>query len=91
VISKIAFPDTRSKVMQARCERDRSYANYLAGQELVQASGRVVRSEKDRGMTILLDDNWTWFKQAVEDHVPRWFRVRREEELPRPLPKINPP
>jgi Rad3-related DNA helicase len=88
IIAKLPIPDTRSKVMQARCERDPSYADYLAAQELVQSCGRVVRSAEDRGETILIDDSWSWFKRKAEQHMPKWFRVRREDELPAPLPKL---
>jgi Rad3-related DNA helicase len=88
IIAKLPIPDTRSKVMQARCERDPSYADYLAAQELVQSCGRVVRSAEDRGETILIDDSWSWFKRKAEQHMPKWFKVRREDELPAPLPKI---
>lgn len=88
IIAKIAFPDTRSKVMQARTQQDPGYGNYLAAQELVQGSGRIVRSEVDRGVTFLIDDQWNWFRAAAADHLPKWFKVRREETLPRPLEKI---
>lgn len=88
VISKIAFPDARSKVMQTRIAKDRGYLNYLAAQDLVQGCGRIVRSDEDRGMTFLIDDQWTWFHGAAEEYLPKWFKVRREDSLPRPLPKI---
>ncbi len=89
IIAKLPIPDTRSKVMQARCEKDKSYADYLAAQELVQACGRVVRSSVDRGETLMIDDGWSWFRNKATDHLPRWFRVRKEETLPPPLPKIG--
>lgn len=88
IVAKIPFPDTRSKVMQARCADDRGYSNYLAAQELVQSCGRIVRSETDRGMTLLIDNSWEWFKGIASEHMPRWFKVRREECLPKPLEKL---
>lgn len=88
IIAKLPIPDTRGKAMQARCERDRGYSDYLAAQELVQSCGRVVRSEKDRGETLLIDDGWTWFRAKAEPHMPKWFKVRREDELPPALPKL---
>jgi len=89
IISKIAFPDTRSKVMQARVEKDPSYPNYLAAQELVQGCGRVVRSETDRGMTFLIDDNYSWFRGLASEFCPKWFNVRKETELPKPLRRCD--
>ncbi len=87
-IAKIAFPDTRSKVMQARLVRDKGYGNSIAAQDLVQACGRIVRDYDDRGTTLLIDNNWAWFKNAASEDFPRWFKVRREERLPPPLPKL---
>jgi Rad3-related DNA helicase len=88
IIVKLPQPDTRSKVMQARIERDRGYPDYLCAQELVQACGRVVRGENDRGETIIIDDTWSYFRTKADDSIPRWYKVRREEALPKPLPKL---
>lgn len=85
VIAKIAFPDTRSKLMQVRTDKDPSYPMYLAAQELVQGSGRITRSEQDRGVTLVVDDQIEWFQRRASEYVPRWFRVRRETELPKLL------
>ena len=89
IISKIAFPDSRGKVMQARTEADRTYPTYVAAQELVQGSGRVVRYETDRGMTLIIDDAWKWFKRLAEDFTPKWFSVRKEDALPKPLKRCE--
>lgn len=88
VISKIAFPDMRGKVMQARQEQDKSYPMYLAGQDIVQSCGRINRSDDDRGTTLIIDNAWAWFRQAGAEHLPAWFRVRKEDELPKPLEKL---
>jgi Rad3-related DNA helicase len=85
IISKIAFPDSRGKVMQARTEADKTYPIYVAGQELAQGSGRVVRSEVDRGATVIVDDSWKWFRHMVSEFIPRWFGVRKEDHLPKPM------
>jgi Rad3-related DNA helicase len=88
IIAKLPLPDTRSKLMQARCDRDPTYADYVAAQELVQSTGRVVRSETDRGETFIIDDSWEWFRHKAVPHLPKWFSVRREEKLPSAPPKI---
>lgn len=46
IISKLAFPG-KSKVMEARQERNEKYVPYLVMQDLVQACGRGTRHEKD--------------------------------------------
>lgn len=91
IISKLKFVDTRkdkSPVMYRRKENDPTYPNYLAAQDLVQSCGRVQRSETDRGVTFIIDDSWAWFRPMAEEFVPNWFRVRRETELPKPLPLL---
>lgn len=89
IICKLPFPDTRSKVMQARQEQDKSYSTYLTGQELVQACGRIVRSADDRGTTYIIDDQIEWFVRTAAEHLPRWFKVRKEMEVPKPLVKLG--
>lgn len=88
IIAKVPMPDTRSKLMKARCAQDPTYPMYVAAQELVQACGRVVRSDTDRGETFIIDDSIGWFMRAAKDHLPAWFRVRREDRLPQALEKI---
>lgn len=89
ILSKMPIPDTRSKIMQARIARDPTYPFYLCGQEFVQSCGRPVRDEKDRGESVLLDDSYLWLRAKIEPHIPKWFKVRKEEVLPPALPKIN--
>lgn len=85
IISKIAFVDTRSPVMARRKADDKTYPNYLAAQDLVQSCGRVQRSETDRGISFIIDDNCEWFLPMAKEFVPHWFRIRKETELPKPL------
>lgn len=89
IIAKIPTKDMRSKIMQARRANDPSYEDYLAAQDLVQSAGRINRDFDDRGTSYLIDDGWTWFKGKAEQHMPRWFRVRREDQIPPPLSKLN--
>jgi Rad3-related DNA helicase len=88
IITKLAFPDTRSPVMSRRCSDDPTYSNYLTGQELVQACGRVQRSDTDRGTTYIIDDQVEWFMRLAKDLMPAWFKVRREVSIPERLEKL---
>jgi Rad3-related DNA helicase len=85
IISKLPLVDTRSPVMQRRVLDDPTYPDYLAAQELVQACGRINRTETDRGTTLIIDDSWVWFQHRAKEYFPRWFKVRTEETLPKPL------
>lgn len=61
IIAKIPFPDSRSKVLKARCERDKDYAMYLTAQELEQANGRGMRAPDDWCEVFCTDNNIEWF------------------------------
>ncbi len=87
IITKLAFPDTRSKVMQARKERSDQYINYLTMQDLVQACGRINRFPADRGETFVVDDSISFFMMQNKHLAPRWFDIRKVSELPPPGPR----
>jgi Rad3-related DNA helicase len=73
VVGKIAYPDTRDKIVEARSKSDRDYTSYVAMQQLVQACGRGVRAADDRCETFVIDDNITWFMYKYKKFAPRWF------------------
>lgn len=87
IITKLAFPDTRSKVMQARKERSEQYINYLAMQDLVQACGRGTRFADDRCEIFIADSSVGWFMMQNKHLAPRWFDIRKVSELPPPGPR----
>lgn len=62
VLCKIPFPP-KSKILEARKERDREYPMYLTWQKLGQAAGRIMRDHKDQGETFLFDANFEWFRK----------------------------
>lgn len=82
IILKVPFIDTRDPITKARCKSDRAYANYLAGQALVQQVGRGMRSATDWCETFILDEHWAWFFKATE--FPKWFKDtwRIERKVP---------
>lgn len=84
LIPKIPFPNGKSKVLRARKERDESYLNYMAMQELVQASGRGMRSFDDRCEVIICDGSLSWFLAQNRSLAPRWFAdsIRTVNRIP---------
>lgn len=84
IISKIAFPDTRSKVMQARKQRSEQYISYLAMQDLVQACGRATRFYEDRSECFVTDASVNWFVMQNKHLAPKWFDIRKTSTLPVP-------
>jgi len=90
IIVKVPFPDMRSKVLKARVLSDREYGNYLAAQELVQATGRGMRAVDDRCETLIIDSHAGWFVWSRKSLFPKYFlnAFRKAEFLPKPLPKL---
>jgi len=87
IIAKLPFPDTRSKILKARCEVDADYMPYLTMQALVQAVGRGMRAPDDWCETFIIDDHWKWFGAKYRRLAPKWFleAVRMSLALPPPL------
>lgn len=82
IVTKIAFPDSRSKVMKARKERNETYLSYLAMQDLVQACGRGTRSADDWCECFVVDNGIGWFLMQNKHLAPSWFDVMRVAEIP---------
>jgi Rad3-related DNA helicase len=94
IICKVPYPDTRSRVMTARCNSktgDPLYAPYLTAQRLVQSCGRDMRAVDDRGENIIIDDKIRGFLAAYKGLLPKWFLAlyKRSDGLPEPPPKLE--
>lgn len=86
IIGKVPFPDSRSKVLQARQERDPDFFAYVTAQNLVQMAGRGMRSADDWCETIVIDDNWQWFSTKYKSFMPQWFREAWQKSVNVPPP-----
>ena len=85
IITKVPYPDARSKVMQARVERSPQYVNSLTMQDLVQSCGRPMRHHKDWCETFIVDDNIGWFLIQNKSLAPTGFEIVRVSQLPKQL------
>lgn len=74
IVGKLPYPDTTNKLVSARCKQDKDYGAYVAMMELVQMSGRIVRSEEDKGITVIIDDSMAWFMPRYGWMAPGWFK-----------------
>jgi Rad3-related DNA helicase len=60
--------------MQAMFGAGYDYTYLYPGiQKVVQAAGRVIRTETDRGVVYLIDDRFA--QPQVRELLPRWWRV----------------
>lgn len=87
IVAKLPFPDTRSKILQARAAIDDQYLPYLMTQALVQSVGRGMRSADDWCETLIIDDHFAWVRNKYKALFPKWFleAVRESKTLPPPL------
>lgn len=89
-VCKIPFPDSRSKIVQARQEDDKEYGPYQAMNKLVQIFGRGMRSKQDRCENFIADDHMEWFIPRYQHLAPKWFKAfyRRVQTLPPPPARL---
>jgi ATP-dependent DNA helicase DinG len=88
IIVKIPFPYGLDPLVQAREKEDKRYASYTAMTNIVQASGRGMRSADDWCETFIIDDHFRdWFLRRNKDFAPRWFleACQMVNSVPRPL------
>jgi ATP-dependent DNA helicase DinG len=91
IVGKVAFPDTRSKVMQARVAADKGLRNYIAATDLVQSVGRGMRAADDQCETFVIDDSVEWLVRRNRDLFPKWFResFRTSAVVPVPIQRLR--
>lgn len=88
IVSKLAFPDTREAVMQARKRDDPDWPCFLAMETVVQESMRASRSEIDKCEVLVVDSQWAWFYPRYKRFAPQYFRDRVRgwlDSVPDPL------
>ena len=67
--------------------RGYDYTYFFPGlQKVVQAAGRVIRGEHDRGSLMLIDDRFGW--RSVRDLLPAWWRIRAIRARPQCVEEI---
>lgn len=91
LLCKIPFPDSRSKIVQARQHDDAEYGPYSAIQSMVQAFGRIMRSKKDAGENFIGDDHISWFLPRYGHLAPKSFHgfFKRVDTVPPPPERLK--
>jgi Rad3-related DNA helicase len=85
-LTKIPFPDGRTKINRARNAADSEYGAYGAAQSMVQSFGRGMRSREDQCEGFICDDHLQWFIPKFRHLMPNSFYklFRKVEVLPQP-------
>lgn len=72
-IAKLPFPSLGDPQIKARVDSDREWYAWFTACSVIQASGRVIRSEEDWGTTYILDKNFQWFGKYNKRLFPNWW------------------
>ena len=73
VILRIPYPSMESRIVKALADENYAWYNRKALQAFGQQTGRINRSEKDHGVTILVDDRFPAFIRKNSSKLPKWF------------------
>ena len=74
--------------MQASFGKGYDYTYLYPGlQKVVQAAGRVIRTESDQGVVYLMDDRYT--QAQVRSLLPNWWKVDTYSSREKPVPALN--
>jgi Rad3-related DNA helicase len=74
VIAKASFPYLGDRQVQAKMEQDPEWYDVQVVSAIIQASGRIVRSDTDWGTTYILDSDAHRVYEKRTDMFPKWFR-----------------
>ena len=73
VIAKIPYPNLGDKQVEAKKDIDQEWYTLQTITAIVQACGRIVRSDTDHGVTYVLDGDFMPLFEKNSDFFPRWF------------------
>lgn len=73
VIAKIPFPYLGDRQVAAKKEMDPEWYDLEAVKAIIQACGRIVRSDTDVGHTYILDSDFIQLWERCQHMFPRWW------------------
>lgn len=74
IIPKLWYMPLEDPAVKARKAIDPSFYTYHTICQIIQATGRVKRSQDHHGQTVILDSAFGWFYSQNKEHFPQWFR-----------------
>jgi len=74
IIAKCQWPDKADPQIKARAVQDREWYLFVTATNIVQTYGRIVRSDKDWGITYCLDASFKSLYNNSRQYFPHWFR-----------------
>lgn len=73
VIAKVPYPYLGDRQVSAKKEIDADWYDLQAVMSIIQACGRIVRSDTDVGQTYILDSDFLQLWERQERMFPRWW------------------
>lgn len=73
IIAKMPYPYLGDKQVAAKRERDPAWYSMQTAMTVIQACGRIVRSDTDYGATYILDSDFSMLYERHPDFFPKWF------------------
>lgn len=73
IICKVPYPFLGDAWIKRRMELSGKWYAKQAAIGIIQASGRVVRNNKDKGTTYILDSSFAMLKNMNKDLFPKWW------------------
>lgn len=74
IIAKMPYPYLGDKQVAAKKERDPEWYSMQTAMTVIQACGRIVRSDTDHGATYILDNDFQMLFDRHPDFFPGWFQ-----------------
>lgn len=73
IFMKVPYPSMGDPWVKARMDRDPDWFNIQVAKTIIQGTGRVCRSKKDWGVTIMLDGGFSSFMKRHANLFPEWY------------------
>lgn len=74
IIAKVPYPYLGDRQVAAKMEQDRDWYTLQTAMTVLQACGRIVRSDDDHGSTYILDRDFLRLYEDNSKFFPKWFR-----------------
>jgi ATP-dependent DNA helicase DinG len=73
IMAKVPYPYLGDKQVAAKKDRDPAWYSMQTAMTIIQACGRIVRSDTDFGATYILDSDFQMLHERNPDFFPQWF------------------
>ena len=74
ILAKCPFPYLGDRQVAAKKEQDPAWYDAQTVSTIIQATGRIVRSEKDHGVSYILDSDFMFLWDKRKNFFPKWWR-----------------